>query len=143
MTIHRSTDDDKTFEMFESVEVDGEVVDPENYTVKAGSLILTFKPEFLKTLAGVKHTVKVIFTDGKAEATLTVNKAENSVLPGDVNGDGKLTITDVSKAAAQVKGIKPLDETEMKAADVNGDGKVNVTDVSKIAAHVKGIRPLS
>lgn len=60
--------------------------------------------------------------------------------PGDVNGDGKVNVTDISKVAAHVKGIKKLDSES--AADVNGDGKVNVTDISKIAAHVKGIKAL-
>ena len=61
---------------------------------------------------------------------------------GDVNSDGKVNVTDVSKTAAHVKGIKSLDSAGKSKADVNGDGKVNVTDVSKIAAQVKGIKKL-
>ena len=67
---------------------------------------------------------------------------DTATFVGDVNGDGKINVTDVSKTAAHVKGIRPLDEKEQKCADVNGDNKINVTDVSKIAAHVKGIRAL-
>ena len=62
---------------------------------------------------------------------------------GDVNIDGKINVTDVSKTAAHVKGIKSIDVNAQESADVNGDGKINVTDVSKIAAHVKGIKPLN
>ena len=62
---------------------------------------------------------------------------------GDVNGDGAITVTDISKIAAHVKGIKSLTEEEQKRADANGDGSITVTDISKIAAHVKGIKALS
>lgn len=70
------------------------------------------------------------------------NKDTGAIL-GDINNDGKINVTDVSKTAAHVKGIKSLDVNAQKSADVNGDGKINVTDVSKIAAHVKGIKPLN
>lgn len=62
---------------------------------------------------------------------------------GDVNGDGAVTVTDISAAAAYVKNIKQLNAEAITRADVNGDGKVNITDVSAIAAHVKNIKPLS
>ncbi|MBR0529996.1 MAG: leucine-rich repeat protein [Ruminococcus sp.] len=59
---------------------------------------------------------------------------------GDVNGDGKINVTDIAKIAAHVKGIKQMPEEYLAAADINGDGKINVTDIAKIAAHVKGIK---
>ena len=61
---------------------------------------------------------------------------------GDISGDGAVNITDVSKLAAQVKGIKALEGDALKAADINSDGEVNVTDISLLAAYVKGIREL-
>ena len=77
-------------------------------------------------------------TDGEDE---TPTDGEDGV-KGDVNGDGAVTITDVSKVAAHIKSKKLLTEEEQKRADVNGDGKVDVTDLSKIAAHVKGKKQL-
>lgn|GEM_PF-4529113 len=68
--------------------------------------------------------------------------SDAGAVKGDVTGDGKLNVTDLSKAAAAVKGVKPLPDEQRAAADVNSDGILNVTDVSKIAASVKGIRPL-
>ena len=62
--------------------------------------------------------------------------------PGDVNNDGAINVSDISKVAAHVKNKKSLTAEEMKLADVNGDNAVTVTDVSKIAAHVKGIKSL-
>ncbi|MBQ9541324.1 MAG: dockerin type I repeat-containing protein [Ruminococcus sp.] len=68
--------------------------------------------------------------------------SDAGAVKGDVTGDGKLNVTDLSKAAAAVKGVKPLPDEQRATADVNSDGILNVTDVSKIAAAVKGIRPL-
>ena len=61
---------------------------------------------------------------------------------GDINGDGTVNVTDVSKAAAHVKGIRELSDDEFSAADVNEDGSVTVTDISILAAHVKGVKEL-
>ena len=48
--------------------------------------------------------------------------------PGDINGDGKLSITDVTDIIAQL-----LDGGEIPAyCDVNGDGKVTITDVTAL-----------
>ena len=61
---------------------------------------------------------------------------------GDVNNDGRVNVTDVSRAAAHIKSVKPLDDKALKAADANLDGSVNVTDLSTLAAHVKGVRAM-
>ena len=60
------------FSKFVSVEMDGKVVDGKNYTAKSGSTIITFSKEYMSSLSAGKHTVKVNFTDGSAETTLTV-----------------------------------------------------------------------
>ena len=56
---------------------------------------------------------------------------------GDVNGNGRVNVTDLSKLAAYVKGVKPLDNSELAQADVNADRMVNVTDISLLADHIK------
>lgn len=53
-------------------------------------------------------------------------------LPGDVNGDGKVTITDVVLTASYILGNNP-DPFIFSAADMNGDGEISVTDVVLIA----------
>ena len=63
--------------------------------------------------------------------------------PGDVNGDGKIDVTDLSKVAAHIKSIKTLTDSEMAMADASNDGKIDVTDLSKIAAHIKSIKSLT
>ena len=61
---------------------------------------------------------------------------------GDVSGDGKVNVTDISKTAAHVKAVAALDGESLELADVNEDGKISVTDVSSIAAQVKGVKLL-
>ena len=66
------------------------------------------------------------------------NFGDAEEVKGDVNGDGRLDVTDLSKTAAHVKGKKSLSDEQQKAADLSGDGKVNVADISLMAAHIKG-----
>lgn len=58
-------------------------------------------------------------------------------LKGDINGDGKVNTSDVSKANSHTKKVTTLTGYEFACADVNVDGKVNTSDVSKMNAHVK------
>ncbi|MBP5410197.1 MAG: leucine-rich repeat protein [Prevotella sp.] len=53
---------------------------------------------------------------------------EPHYIPGDVNGDGLVNVTDI---VATVNFImeKPSDNFNKEAADLNGDGEVNVTDI--------------
>ncbi len=57
---------------------------------------------------------------------------------GDVNGDGKVNITDLAIVAANIKSRKVIDKYSFNAADVNADGKVNVSDITLTAANIKG-----
>lgn len=83
-------------------------------------------------------------TDGETDTTgdQDTTDAETTGV-GDVNGDGKINVTDISKVAAHVKNVKALTTDEQDRADVNGDGKINVTDVSLLAAHVKNVKKLA
>ncbi|SEL22887.1 dockerin type I repeat-containing protein [Ruminococcus albus] len=62
---------------------------------------------------------------------------------GDVNGDGKINITDVTLVAAYVKQVRMFsDKYQFSVADVNHDNKVNITDVTTIAAAAKGLKKI-
>lgn len=61
---------------FREVKVGGVTVDPINYTVTEGSTIITFKPEYLKSLSAGNHSFELIWTDGTAATNFTV--AENT-----------------------------------------------------------------
>jgi hypothetical protein len=68
---------------------------------------------------------------------------EKQPLPGDINGDGKVNMGDVSRAYAHAKGSTLLtDPNALVAADTSGDGKINLGDVTRIYAHITGKKPL-
>ena len=81
----------------------------------------------------------VIQPDGNGNVTLEVKLH----LIGDINGDGKVNVTDVGLANAHAKKTKLLtDNYKYECADVNNDGNVNITDVGKINAHAKKTKML-
>ncbi|MGM9615523.1 MAG: hypothetical protein ACI3W7_08355, partial [Oscillospiraceae bacterium] len=73
---------DAAFDDFLRVEVDGEVVDPSNYTVSEGSTIVVLKAEYLKTLKAGEHTLSIVSdyngNEAKASTTFTIVSASSS-----------------------------------------------------------------
>ena len=63
---------DAKFDNFVGLLLDGDRVDPANYSVTEGSTILTLYESYLKTLPKGTHTFRVLFTDGFVELPLTV-----------------------------------------------------------------------
>ena len=57
-------------------------------------------------------------------------------LRGDVNGDGKVNVSDVTALINMILGITPMNQAR---GDVNGDGKVNVSDVTALINIILGI----
>jgi hypothetical protein len=68
----------------------------------------------------------------------TVKDQVTVVVTGDVNGDGKLTITDMIAAKAHLLGKSTLKGAYAQAGDTNGDGKLTITDFIQFKAHVLG-----
>ena len=63
-------------------------------------------------------------------------------LIGDVTGDGRINVGDVSKLYAHIRSTAPItDEYQLLCGNANG-GSVNVGDVSAIYAHIKGTKKL-
>ena len=60
-------------EYFVSVEVDGQVVDPNNYTLKSGSTILTFSSSYLDTLRSGIHEVKMNYNINGRNVVVSTN----------------------------------------------------------------------
>ncbi len=53
-------------------------------------------------------------------------------IPGDANGDGKVSVADISSIAAYL--VSDVTEgLDLKAADANGDGRISVVDITTIA----------
>lgn len=65
-------------------------------------------------------------------------KSYRVVVTGDVNGDGKINITDMIAVKQDILGKSKLSGLRKSAGDVNGDGKINITDFIKIKASILG-----
>lgn len=58
---------------------------------------------------------------------------------GDVNGDGKVSVTDMLSVKSDILGKNEIEiSSSMLAADVSGDGKISITDFLKIKAIILG-----
>ena len=99
-------------------------INADNYTVKA--------------LAGgvYEYFVKAIYTDGTESVwsniehvTLTGNGDEPLI--GDINGDGEVTIGDMSALIDYLLGSAG-DTIDQEIADINNDGEVTIGDVSAL-----------
>ena len=75
------------FSKFVGVRVDGTLIDTTNYTAREGSTIITLEAAYLNTLSVGTHTFELIWTDGSANTTVTINAnaSGNSALPGGTN----------------------------------------------------------
>lgn len=66
----------------------------------------------------------------------------NGKIHGDINGDGKLNVSDMALLARYIAGDPNARKSVDKAtADVNGDGKVNVMDLAYLSKLVAGWKP--
>lgn len=82
---------------------------------------------------------KIVSTGMKIK---TENKVYTLIVKGDVNGDGKITITDVVRCNLYNVHIKVPNEIEKIAADVSGDGKISITDMVQLKLASVNIRPI-
>ena len=60
------------YSKFTGLEIDGDAVDPESYTVSSGSTVITLKVGYLNTLTSGEHTITVLYTDGEATGRFTI-----------------------------------------------------------------------
>lgn len=60
---------------FVSVEINGSIVDSNNYTLAGGSTILTFKPSYLDTFGVGNYTVKLNYNNATANASLVIKNS--------------------------------------------------------------------
>lgn len=97
------------------------------------------------------NTAKSVDDEGNEVITLFTFKSYNGMgiyeigknvsgpeptLKGDVNGDGRVNVSDVSTLINMILGMTTMDQAR---ADVNGDGRVNVSDVSSLINIILGI----
>ena len=73
------------FSKFRNVMVDGNIIDPSNYTASEGSTIIELHEDYLKTLSEGIHTLAIVWTDGSASTNFMV--AKNTADDDDDNDD--------------------------------------------------------
>ncbi len=69
---------------------------------------------------------------GETQQTLTL------VVTGDVNGDGKCTITDLVQIQSYLLNKQTFSDAALQAADLNGDGKCTITDLVQVQSYLLG-----
>lgn len=76
LTVKRSPNDETCFGHFTGVEIDGKAVT--EYTAASGSTVVTLKPTALNKLSTGKHTITILFDDGKVQTTVKILAAYDS-----------------------------------------------------------------
>ena len=108
---------------FLRVLVDGTVVDTSNYTVTEGSTIITFKPEYLKTLSEGSHTFELVWTDGTASTNFTVAKNTSGNNGGNNNSNNNNNNSNNDSSNNAGSGVNTTDTTVKapKTGDTSND----------------------
>lgn len=77
---------------FTGILIDGELVDVKNYTVTPGSTIVTLKGDYLAKLSDGRHSLTVLYLDGKTSAVFEIqtqaseNNTADKPIPNDSTG---------------------------------------------------------
>ena len=122
---------------------------PADPTKPSGGFLTGIAPATsIKGLNNSGYTVysgKQEVTSGYVGTGMTAVSGSTSltiVVTGDVNGDGRITITDVVKLQNYAANVGGLDEAAMMAGDINGDGRITITDVVQAAQVTVGQRTI-
>ena len=87
ITVKRNPKDTECFKHFTGVEIDNKaLVKDTDYTVEAGSTVVTLKPACLSKLNTGRHIITINFDDGKATTGLTIKAGKTG---GGGGGGGK------------------------------------------------------
>ncbi len=82
---------------------------------------------------GTGMTVRLVVR-GITRETLTV------IERGDVNGDGRISVSDYTMIRLHILGLKSVEEPYFQAADVNSDGKLSISDYTLIRLDILSLK---
>ena len=88
------------------------------------------------TVKGYSGTAAEEYADDNGFTFIPIG---GTIVYGDVNGDGSVTIDDATLVQKAVAELAELDAKQQKAADVNGDGDVTIDDATLIQKYVAEI----
>lgn len=95
----------------------------------------TFGSEYTGNSVGTGMSVKLII-GGRIRDQL------KTIVSGDLNGDGAISITDYTLARLDILDLKTLTDEFRKASDINSDGKISITDYTLIRLDILGLKSI-
>ena len=72
------------------------------------------------------------FVGTRCKLITDTNKEYTLIVTGDLNGDGRTTLTDLSRLRKYDLGIVTIQPEYEKASDINNDGRISLTDISRL-----------
>lgn len=139
------------------VEVSIEEVFSDVYYIDEENVIYGVIPEtsvedFVEQVYGIDNAVikdnkgNILTSTSKIGTGTTIETADGEIytviVQADLNGDGLLTATDLSKVKLHIIGVETLQEPYLSAAEMNEDGSVTATDVGRLKRIIVGIDSL-
>lgn len=125
-------------------------------TYVTGVAIGTGVDDFLRNLSVSNATVAVQDAAGNAKAGVIatgdkVILSQNGtpvlsysvVVYGDVNGDGRVTSSDLLRGQKHILGIQVLSGAQLEACDINRDGRISSVDLLAGQKHILGIKNIT
>ena len=94
-----------------------------------GSFIFEFVDKYGNTGTA---TATVTWIIKEEKPPINPDNPDSDYKLGDINGDGKITITDLAQIKLHLIEKRLLTGKSLKAADIDGSGKVTITDMAKL-----------
>lgn len=73
------------------------------------------------------------------EVTVTVDPPAQGYVPGDLDGDRRVTVADAIRSHKLIAGLVPASDLGRSGADVDCDGQADVRDVLLLLRRVAGL----
>lgn len=86
----------------------------------------------LKSSGQIATGDQIIINSNNQSVTFT------AIIKGDINSDGKISISDLAMIKAKLLGTNNLNGAYYEAADINKDGKISISDLAMVKAHLLG-----
>lgn len=81
---------------------------------------------------------KELLDDDDLQKVSDYNESPVTILPGDANSDGTISVADLTLIASYILG-ETVQNINLKAADVNGDSVITVADLTSLASIILGL----